>query len=188
MAQEGRGIGLLNKLRAYELQERGLDTVEANAELGFPPDMREYGIGSQILADLGLSTIRILTNNPKKIAGVEAFGLTVVEGLITGSRVVASDIPAHREVAETLPGAAIRLLPATADPARVADDLDAALADPGPAPRVEAMDWAEVTRRTRDVYVDALPSPRRRPVSTPDFVSSAGHVPTRDAGDERSKA
>ena len=79
MAQEGRGIGLLNKLKAYELQEQGLDTVEANVELGFPPDAREYGIGSQILADLGLSTIRILTNNPRKIAGVEAFGLTVVE-------------------------------------------------------------------------------------------------------------
>jgi 3,4-dihydroxy 2-butanone 4-phosphate synthase / GTP cyclohydrolase II len=79
MAQEGRGIGLLNKLKAYELQENGLDTVEANAELGFPPDMREYGIGNQILADLGLSTIRILTNNPKKITGIEGFGLTVVE-------------------------------------------------------------------------------------------------------------
>jgi 3,4-dihydroxy 2-butanone 4-phosphate synthase/GTP cyclohydrolase II len=79
MAQEGRGIGLLNKLRAYELQENGLDTVEANLELGFAPDMREYGIGNQILADLGLSTIRILTNNPKKITGIEGFGLTVVE-------------------------------------------------------------------------------------------------------------
>ncbi|MEX2465076.1 MAG: bifunctional 3,4-dihydroxy-2-butanone-4-phosphate synthase/GTP cyclohydrolase II [Gaiellaceae bacterium] len=79
MAQEGRGIGLLNKLRAYELQENGLDTVEANVELGFPPDAREYGIGNQILADLGLSTIRILTNNPRKITGIEGFGLTVVE-------------------------------------------------------------------------------------------------------------
>jgi 3,4-dihydroxy 2-butanone 4-phosphate synthase/GTP cyclohydrolase II len=79
MAQEGRGIGLLNKLKAYELQENGMDTVEANLELGFAPDMREYGIGNQILADLGLSTIRILTNNPKKITGIEGFGLTVVE-------------------------------------------------------------------------------------------------------------
>jgi 3,4-dihydroxy 2-butanone 4-phosphate synthase/GTP cyclohydrolase II len=81
MAQEGRGIGLLNKLKAYELQENGLDTVEANLELGFPPDAREYGIGSQILADLGLSTIRILTNNPRKITGIEGFGLKVVEQL-----------------------------------------------------------------------------------------------------------
>jgi 3,4-dihydroxy 2-butanone 4-phosphate synthase/GTP cyclohydrolase II len=79
MAQEGRGIGLLNKLRAYELQERGLDTVEANVELGFPADARDYGIGNQILADLGLSTIRILTNNPKKLTGIDGFGLTVVE-------------------------------------------------------------------------------------------------------------
>jgi 3,4-dihydroxy 2-butanone 4-phosphate synthase / GTP cyclohydrolase II len=81
MPQEGRGLGLLNKLKAYELQENGLDTVEANLELGFPPDMRDYGIGNQILADLGLSTIRILTNNPKKILGIEGFGLRVVEQL-----------------------------------------------------------------------------------------------------------
>jgi len=79
MAQEGRGIGLLSKLQAYELQEQGLDTVEANLELGFPADAREWGIGNQILADLGLSTIRILTNNPKKISGLEGYGLTVVE-------------------------------------------------------------------------------------------------------------
>src|SRR5213079_3695634 len=78
MAQEGRGIGLLNKLNAHELQENGLDTVEANLELGFPADAREYGIGSQILADLGLSTIRVLTNNPKKMLGLAGFGLTVV--------------------------------------------------------------------------------------------------------------
>jgi 3,4-dihydroxy 2-butanone 4-phosphate synthase / GTP cyclohydrolase II len=79
MAQEGRGIGLLNKLRAYELQANGLDTVEANLALGFPPDAREWGIGNQILADLGLTTIRILTNNPRKLTGLDGFGLTVVE-------------------------------------------------------------------------------------------------------------
>jgi 3,4-dihydroxy 2-butanone 4-phosphate synthase/GTP cyclohydrolase II len=79
MAQEGRGIGLLNKLKAYELQENGLDTVEANVELGFAPDMRDYGIGNQILADLGLTTVRFLTNNPKKIIGIEGFGVQVVE-------------------------------------------------------------------------------------------------------------
>jgi 3,4-dihydroxy 2-butanone 4-phosphate synthase/GTP cyclohydrolase II len=79
MAQEGRGIGLLSKLKAYELQENGFDTVEANIELGFPADARDWGIGNQILADLGLTTIRILTNNPKKITGLEGFGLTVVE-------------------------------------------------------------------------------------------------------------
>src|SRR3954463_6100455 len=81
MAQEGRGIGLLNKLRAYELQEQGRDTVEANLELGFPADARDYGIGNQILADLGLTTLRILTNNPKKLTGIDGFGLTVVEQL-----------------------------------------------------------------------------------------------------------
>jgi len=79
MAQEGRGIGLLNKLKAYELQEEGLDTVDANLALGFAADEREWGIGNQILADLGLTTIRLLTNNPKKVSGLEAFGLKVVE-------------------------------------------------------------------------------------------------------------
>jgi len=77
MRQEGRGIGLLNKLKAYALQEQGLDTVEANEELGFAPDLRDYGIGAQILADLGLSTIRIMTNNPKKIVALEGYGLHV---------------------------------------------------------------------------------------------------------------
>jgi 3,4-dihydroxy 2-butanone 4-phosphate synthase/GTP cyclohydrolase II len=79
MAQEGRGIGLLNKLRAYELQEQGLDTVDANLALGFAADEREWGIGNQILADLGISTMRLLTNNPKKVSGVEAYGLRVTE-------------------------------------------------------------------------------------------------------------
>jgi 3,4-dihydroxy 2-butanone 4-phosphate synthase/GTP cyclohydrolase II len=81
LAQEGRGIGLLNKLKAYKLQEEGYDTVDANLQLGLPADLRDYGIGAQILVDLGLSTIRILTNNPKKIRGLEGYGLRVTAQL-----------------------------------------------------------------------------------------------------------
>jgi 3,4-dihydroxy 2-butanone 4-phosphate synthase/GTP cyclohydrolase II len=79
MSQEGRGIGLANKIKAYALQDQGKDTVEANEALGFPPDLRDYGIGAQILVNLGVNKMRLMTNNPKKIIGLEGFELEVVE-------------------------------------------------------------------------------------------------------------
>lgn len=97
MRQEGRGIGLHNKLRAYELQDRGLDTVEANIALGFEADLRDYGIGAQILADLGLHDIRLLTNNPKKIIGLESYGLKVVESI----RLIAAPTEYNRSYLKT---------------------------------------------------------------------------------------
>ena len=81
MNQEGRGIGLMNKIKAYKLQEEGMDTVDANLHLGFRADERDYGVGAQILREIGVSKIRLMTNNPKKRIGLEAFGLSIVENV-----------------------------------------------------------------------------------------------------------
>ncbi len=97
MRQEGRGIGLHNKVRAYALQDKGLDTVEANIALGFPPDLRDYGIGAQILADLGLHKIRLLTNNPKKVVGLESYGLEIVDTV----PLIVPPTPYNRDYLET---------------------------------------------------------------------------------------
>jgi len=97
MRQEGRGIGFHNKMRAYALQDKGLDTVEANLSLGFPSDLRDYGIGAQILADLGLHEIRLLTNNPKKVIGLEGYGLKVIETL----PIIVTANPYNRDYLET---------------------------------------------------------------------------------------
>ena len=97
MRQEGRGIGLHNKIRAYSLQDNGLDTVEANTELGFAPDLRWYGIGAQILADLGVRRLRLLTNNPKKVVGLDAYGLDLVDRV----PIMAPPTPHNRDYLET---------------------------------------------------------------------------------------
>jgi 3,4-dihydroxy 2-butanone 4-phosphate synthase/GTP cyclohydrolase II len=97
MRQEGRGIGFHNKLRAYALQDQGLDTVEANESLGFPADLRDYGIGAQILADLGLTRIKLLTNNPRKVVGLEGYGLQVIETV----PIVTEPNPHNRRYLET---------------------------------------------------------------------------------------
>jgi len=100
MKQEGRGIGLLNKIRAYELQENGMDTVEANEMLGFPADLRDYGIGVQVLLDIGIKSMRLMTNNPKKIIGLEGYGLSVTEQVpitVKANRHNASYLQAKRE-------------------------------------------------------------------------------------------
>ncbi|CUU37639.1 MAG: bifunctional 3,4-dihydroxy-2-butanone-4-phosphate synthase/GTP cyclohydrolase II [Fimbriimonadales bacterium] len=112
--QEGRGIGILNKLRAYHLQEQGLDTVEANRALGFKPDLRDYGIGAQILVDLGVRKLRLMTNNPKKIAGLEGYGLEVVEHVPLIARPNPHNIVYLRTKAEKL-GHMLNLEEETAD-------------------------------------------------------------------------
>ena len=95
--QEGRGIGILNKIRAYELQDQGADTVEANVQLGFKPDLRDYGLGAQVLHDLGVRRMRLMTNNPAKRAGIEGYGLEIVERI----PLLATPTDANRRYLET---------------------------------------------------------------------------------------
>ncbi len=118
MSQEGRGIGLANKVRAYHLQDHGLDTVEANEQLGFPADLRDYGIGAQILVDLGLSSIRLMTNNPRKIIGLNGYGLEITER-------VGLEIPPTKENAAYLRAKRLKLGHLLEEEEGVEDGLDA---------------------------------------------------------------
>jgi 3,4-dihydroxy 2-butanone 4-phosphate synthase / GTP cyclohydrolase II len=133
LRQEGRGIGLVNKIRAYALQEKGQDTVEANQTLGFKPDLRDYGIGAQILLDLGLSSIRILTNNPRKIVGLEGYGLSV-----TGREAIEVEATSHnRTYLETKRTKLGHILPTLVDPAL--GDAPGTMSAPKGRPEAEAV-------------------------------------------------
>ena len=166
LAQEGRGIGLLNKLKAYKLQDKGLDTVDANLELGLPVDLRDYGIGAQILSDLGLSSIRILTNNPKKIRGLEGYGLSVSDQI----PIVHAAEPAQRG----LPARQARPARALAAPpgarARRADGARGARARPRGGPRVSEQFAIAVGRFYADLAERLVAGAQRA-------FAEAGHEP-----------